>query len=264
MASYLSLQSLQEKKKTEKNYSTLLRHINNKNPSCGNKEMFIGGHLEGDEINALHELVINHCPKGDIVEIGSWLGLSTVILAMSLKERYHQPLYKLHAIDPQVSFSDLETDPSLTNPQLIEPLQLLKDTGRDHHEVYLPATKEGWTWYDVFNDNLSKWEVEDYIEKYREYSHLLDVEKNNINNIAMLWVDGDHMPDAVLQDLIKYAPLVVDGGFIAMHDMHLPGGPPAALEQFCHLQSIKLVDYEEKLNLNSSTPRMGIFRKDNY
>ena len=68
MASYLSLQSLQEKKKTEKNYSTLLRHINNKNPSCGNKEMFIGGHLEGDEINALHELVINHCPKGDIVE----------------------------------------------------------------------------------------------------------------------------------------------------------------------------------------------------
>lgn len=53
-------------------------------------------------------------------------------------------------------------------------------------------------------------------------------------SIDFLYIDGDHKFDAVMQDLIRWAPKVRDGGLIALHDYCVlwRGGVMKAIEAY--------------------------------
>jgi predicted O-methyltransferase YrrM len=120
-----------------------------------------------------------------IVEIGSWIGGSTILLAQACKET-------IYAIDP--------------------------------HEGYLArGTKnvfKGPSTYITFQKNLALWHITNVI-LVREYSQ----SKQALNavtakSIGLLFIDGLHTYDGARSDLEMYEDKVSDDGFICMHDMN--------------------------------------------
>jgi predicted O-methyltransferase YrrM len=130
-----------------------------------------------------------------IVEIGSWLGRSSVVLAASIKDCIDPVLY---CVDPWDASGNWIYDASLKNLGI--PKSDLFSTFWSHIEKAglqgvvqpCPGTSEHWA-------NLLR--------------H---------TPIDMLFIDGDHSEEAVTKDLSLWIPMLKPGGILAMHDMFLP------------------------------------------
>ncbi len=146
------------------------------------------------EVEARMLAVMAACTPGDgaIVEIGSFKGKSTVVLATVAA---HYGLGQVVSIDPH-------TAPSETCPDL-----------------------EGEaTSFDEFLQSLKKAGVEQQVEAHREYSQ--EVAKSWTRPIRMLWIDGDHTYKGAKSDFDLFAPFVMEGGAVALHDtLHEFEGP---------------------------------------
>lgn len=131
---------------------------------------------------------------GVIVEIGSFKGKSTVMLA-KLAERYG--LGPIVAIDPH-NFNNAELEAHRSTP--------------------------GSTSYDEFWSNLEAAGVSPYVEVHREFSTV--VARGWKRPIRLLWIDGDHTYEGAKADFDGFMPHVVPGGFVALHDaLHEFSGP---------------------------------------
>jgi len=122
---------------------------------------------------------------GAIVEIGSFKGRSTVGLAY-VAQRYG--LGNVVAIDPH-------TSPSTTDPDL-------------------GAEKSS---FEQFQENLRRAGVADAVDCRRAFSH--EVAGTWSRPIRLLWIDGDHVYDAVKQDLALFRHHLAPGGILVMHDV---------------------------------------------
>ena len=125
---------------------------------------------------------------GCIVEIGSFKGKSTVGLATLAGACGWPPVV---SIDPH-------TSPSPTDP--------------------------GVPSYADFLANLRAAGVEDRVEVNRATAQA--VAKTWQRPIRFLWIDGDHTWAGALSDFELYAPFLVPGGIVALHDtLHFFEGP---------------------------------------
>lgn len=132
--------------------------------------------------------------NGGIVEIGSFKGKSTVMLA-KICQRYG--LAPIVAIDPH-NFNNAE-------------LQNRK-------------TSTDSTTYDEFLANLKGAGVFDFVEPHRMYSG--DVARSWREPIRLLWIDGDHSYKGAKADFDAFLPHLVPGGVVAFHDaLHEFVGP---------------------------------------
>src|SRR5256714_14837150 len=122
---------------------------------------------------------------GAIVEIGSFKGRSTVGLAY-VARRYG--LGSVVAIDPH-------TSPSTTDPDL----------------------GSGSSSYDDFQDTLRRADVADAVDCRRAVSQ--EVARDWSGPIRLLWIDGDHLYEAVKRDLALFRPYLAPGAIVAMHDV---------------------------------------------
>ncbi len=130
--------------------------------------------------------------RGAILEIGSFKGKSTVGLA-SVAARYG--LGKVVAVDPH-------TAPAPTDPEL----------------------RGQATSYDDFLGTLEQARLVDQVEIHRAYSR--DVARGWGRPIRFLWIDGDHTYPGAKQDLDLFAPHLVEGAIVALHDvLHSFEGP---------------------------------------
>ena len=50
--------------------------------------------------------------------------------------------------------------------------------------------------------------------------------------VALLWIDGDHEYSSVREDFLLWAPHVVDGGVVALHDTLYWDGPARVVSEF--------------------------------
>lgn len=130
--------------------------------------------------------------KGDLVEIGCWMGRSTVVLQLAA----------------QVWGAQLTTiDPFGRENMPAEPLGGAK---------WRPeATKEKW------EANLRKCGV-----PIPELFAMASDEARPLygdREIAMVFIDGLHTQAQVRRDLQNWAPLVKKTGYLALHDMFFPG-----------------------------------------
>ncbi len=154
----------------------------------------IPGFLVEDEARFLGLMAACAPRGGNIVEIGSFKGKSTVILAMVAG---HYGLGPIVAIDPH----------NFHSPEL-----------QEHR------TAPGASSYEEFLSNLQRAGVAELVEVHRAYSG--DMAAGWSRPIRFLWIDGDHGYGGAKSDFDGYAPHVLPYGIVALHDaLHEFSGP---------------------------------------
>lgn len=149
----------------------------------------IQGLVAPSELRVLYDLAGKGEGEGEIVEIGSWRGLSTVILAKGLKMGGRKG--RVYAVDPHSS-SDV------------------------HIRCGIPSTEH------EFRMNLERYGVSDVVTPMVMKSE--EAAKGWNKPIRLLFVDGDHSYEAVKKDIEYWYPHVITGGTVVFHDFY---GSPA-------------------------------------
>lgn len=129
--------------------------------------------------------------KGVIVEIGSYKGRSTVMLA---KVASHYGSGPVVSIDPHTHVLSNASD-----------------------ERQQPST------FDDFQLSIRAADVESHVEIHRAYSQ--EVSKDWKRPIRLLWIDGDHTYEGAKTDFDRFSPFLVPTGVVALHDVlnNFPG-----------------------------------------
>jgi len=139
------------------------------------------GFLSPNEQVTLFSKALN--VKGAIVEIGSWKGKSTIMLAYGSIAGNGN---KVYAIDPH--------------------------TGRpDVPEEYLKIDT-----FQEFQNNIKNAGVSNVVVPIVKKSE--DAISDVTEPVSMLFIDGDHSYESTLKDLELWYPKLVDGGVVAFHD----------------------------------------------
>jgi predicted O-methyltransferase YrrM len=144
----------------------------------------VPGFLGENEARFLGLLAACVPAEGAIVEIGSYKGKSTVMLASVAAHYGRGPVV---AIDPH-------TGPSPTD-------RVLKVTS---------------TTFDEFQASLKSAGVEKQVEAHREFSGV--VARDWKRPIRLLWIDGDHTYRGAKEDFDLFTAHLVKGGVVAIHD----------------------------------------------
>ena len=141
-----------------------------------------------------------------VVEIGLFEGNTTFNLTQAMVQKY--PDYKHYAIDPYGESDDLEED-------VVESAEQL------------------------FKANLAEFEYKDNIEFMQMTSHdaLLDLYMRDVK-ADLIYIDGDHRANAVLEDLVLGFNILEKGGILLCDDCiawrheRLQDNPKLAVDAF--------------------------------
>lgn len=181
--------------------SWLRRHGWRSMPACVSRE--IPGFMHDEEAIALYELARSLPAGATVVELGAWLGKSSVVLAKGVgRIRGAQ----VHSIDP---FSGEGDERSQTRYRNL-------------------ASQLGHSIEDEFRRNIRRHGVERLVTPIRGLSH--EAARTWATPIDLLFIDADHSYQAVLRDFDDWSPFVKVGGWIAFHDAWLT--PPAGVDVF--------------------------------
>ncbi len=145
------------------------------------------------------------CTKGAIVEIGSYLGRSTICIAKGSKSGGRMLVY---SVDPH-NGGGTTPDP----------------TWRDSHDPGTPDLKyyiNTGDKFPEFQERLRKFQVDDIVIPIVNYSELA-YKKGWDKPIEMLFIDGEHRYNYVKMDLEMWGKHVISGGIIIFDDASHPG-----------------------------------------
>ncbi len=163
----------------------------------------VDGMFRQDEIRLLYRSVKEAAGPGDIAEIGSWKGRSTVVMGLALGDRGEENC-RIFAIDHHV--------------------------GSEEHRNRI--AREGST-FDDFRFNIQRMGVSEFIEplvmKSGEGSRVLA--ERGIR-LRFLFIDGAHDEASVREDIRNFLPLMHPEATIALHDCEEEGGFPGVWKAF--------------------------------
>jgi predicted O-methyltransferase YrrM len=144
----------------------------------------VDGWLSDREVECLAVLAASPTASGEILEIGTFRGRSTIVLSMAagLSDSNH-----LVAVDPFILEGSKPED----------------NSGQ-------PSAR------DLLEANLQKAGVSDRVEFHETYSQALGETWDR--PIRLLWIDGDHSYEGAKADFDTFAPFLVEAGIIAFHD----------------------------------------------
>ncbi len=152
----------------------------------------VDGYLTDKECHMLVLMAVCPTVAGEVLEIGSFKGLSTVLLATAL-ESTNDP--RLHACDPWAAIEAFGAT-MMTNDET----------------------------FHTFQESLAKTGVSDRVTIHRAFSSDLAPKWNR--PLRLLWIDGDHSVSGAKKDFENFSKHVVPGGIVAFHDvMHFHPGP---------------------------------------
>lgn len=139
----------------------------------------IEGWLSPEEQRLLAQIAVAAAPLGpDYLEVGSYCGKSTVVIASALRDAGIRRI--LYAVDPHGDFPD----------------------GR--HETSLP----------ILEENLRSRGLEPWVRIVQARSTDVRVD----GEYALVFIDGDHSYDSVAADVAHFRDAIAPGGFLAFHD----------------------------------------------
>ncbi len=145
----------------------------------------VEGFLSDNESRFLALLAAVPTAHGEVLEIGSFKGRSTVILARAAKFAGDA---SINAVDPMNAPS--ETDPSLGG-----------DTSS----------------FPDFKKNLENHGVTECVRHHKMLS--TELAETWDRPLRLLWIDGDHTHKGTELDLDSFLPFLADGAIVAMHDV---------------------------------------------
>lgn len=145
----------------------------------------VEGFLAPNEMRFLALLAASPTANGEVLEIGSFKGKSTIILAKAAALTANP---KICAVDPL-------TAPSATDPDLRGAESSLPD----------------------FQKNLADHNAAQAVEFNRTFS--FELAKTWARPLRLLWIDGDHTYPGTKLDFDGFAPFLADGAIVAIHDV---------------------------------------------
>ncbi len=146
----------------------------------------VDGWLTPREVEFLALLGAYPKAAGEILEIGSFRGRSTIVLAKAVELSDNA---RIHAVDP---------------------LEL--DEWADKSAAGKPTSARA-----MLEKNFASCGVTNKIEIHQQYSHKLAPHWNQ--KLRVLWIDGDHTYEGALADYENFLPHLAVGGVIAFHDV---------------------------------------------
>jgi len=126
---------------------------------------------------------------GSIVEIGSFEGYSSIVLAKGVQNGS-----KVYAIDPHTDRM-IEID-----------------------EMESPVVGDTWS---IFNENIQKTGVSQIVQGIKMKSE--DAVMTWKEPIALLYIDGSHRYEDVKKDFLLWKQYVIPGGMVIFHDIWTSG-----------------------------------------
>jgi predicted O-methyltransferase YrrM len=153
----------------------------------------IPGWLSPQDATELYDAVLSlRSERPVIVEIGSHLGKSSMVLAQALRKKGGGIL---HCIDP---------------------FDASGDSGAQH--LYEKRQAElGINLLEAFKRNMARYGVLSFVRPIKGFSHI--VAKDFSGEIDMVFIDGNHDYEAVKNDFLDWSPRLREGGVIALHDV---------------------------------------------
>jgi predicted O-methyltransferase YrrM len=168
-----------------------------------NLSRVIDGWFSRDATRALYRTVRRAAGPGDIAEIGSWKGRSTVVMGLALKDGKVTDC-KIYAVDHHQG-------------------------SEEHQEV---IAHQGST-LPIFQRNIWALGVADMVQplvmRSDEAAKFL---AGAGVRLRLLFIDGAHDEESVRQDIRQFLPLVNPRGIIALHDCEPDGGAPGVWRAF--------------------------------
>ena len=146
----------------------------------------VDGWLTPRECEALFACARRCRGRGVIVEIGSWKGRSTIVLAAASRSQSQTPV---HAVDPHAGIA-----------------------ARGHQPTFAD-----------FERNLARAGVADLVHPHRQTS--AEAARTFEHPVELIFIDGAHDHASVLADFTAWFPKVVEGGVMAFHDTVGYAGP---------------------------------------
>ena len=144
--------------------------------------------IHDDQYQVITELLQNSiCPNMQTVEIGSWTGLSAVLIGQIVQRMSGTH----HCVD--------------------------WFRGTEDNDGYLKETSQKYNIKEVFLENVSYFEIENTI-KLLEMKSEEAVKYFENESLSFIFIDGDHKHEAVLQDIEMWFPKLKLGGGISGHD----------------------------------------------
>jgi MMP 1-O-methyltransferase len=155
----------------------------------------VEGYLSTREVEGLALLASRPTCAGEILEIGTFKGKSTIVLSKA---------------------ATLAGDPRVV---AVDPLPVHQD--EEGRRSYGQSSA-----FEECMANLERAGVRDSIEFHRLRSDELAASWPTTRRLRLLWIDGDHSYAGAKRDFDLFAPFMAPGGVIAMHDvLHEHGGP---------------------------------------
>ena len=190
----------------------------------------IPGMCDIDKIFALCNL-FRYCPKGDVVEIGSWWGKSAFVLAR-LSLCY--AIGKLLCVDPWSNLDLIQND----KKGLVDSVPVDAEEALRIFQInLLPYSHDGVNYLRHTSIQGAK--------IYREGNEVTTGTFGStkyVGRIAILHIDGNHCYDAVKSDIEAWAGLVIPGGWIILDDYAWPygDGPKRAGDELLAINQLNI------------------------
>ncbi|MDR3500497.1 MAG: class I SAM-dependent methyltransferase [Parvibaculum sp.] len=155
----------------------------------------IKGFMDADEGWALHDAALEASKRGPVMEIGSYCGKSTVYIGVAC-QRNGAALY---ALDHHYGSEE-------------------NQKGWEHHDASLhDAETDRLNTFPLFRRTMRMAGLEDTVVPLVAPSKV--VSNGWATPLAMVFIDGGHGMEPAMDDYRHWAPRVIPGGILAIHDV---------------------------------------------
>jgi predicted O-methyltransferase YrrM len=146
--------------------------------------------------------------EGNAIEIGSWMGASTIIIASGLRNG------KIYAVDPHKGTTAHDANS-------------VKDT------------------FQIFTDNIKKFSVSDKVIPIRKTSEEA-FESWNGEKLGMVFVDGNHEYMHAKYDIENWMKFLKNDGILIIHDFGI-NGDVASVVFDCVVNKVRFIKRSDSL-----------------
>ncbi len=155
----------------------------------------VKGFLDPLEGRRLYETAREACKMGPCLEIGSYCGKSTLYLGWGCRENNGI----LYSIDHHAGSEEQQPGEEYFDPETFDPKSCAINT------------------FPIFQQTIRKGGLEETVVPIVAKSHV--VARMWSTPLSLVFIDGGHSYEAAFTDYSCWAPLIIPGGFLIIHDI---------------------------------------------